>query len=249
MRAVSGLCLGLFALILAACEPVATGPGPAGPAPTAPVPRMPPGDAGDVVPRATAQVAARNFVDVIDRVEPVAESFCRSQTTGMNCDFAIVVDDRQGLAPNAFQTVDSSGRPVVGFTLSLIAEARNQDELAFILGHEAGHHIAGHLSRSRDAAVTGAILGGILASVGGGDAAAVRSGQQFGAQLGARRYSKDFELEADSLGTIIAARAGYDPLRGAEFFARSPDPGNEFLGTHPPNAERIATVRRTAAGL
>jgi hypothetical protein len=32
--------------------------------------------------------------------------------------------------------------------------------------------------------------------------------------VGARRYSKAFELEADALGTVIAARAGYDPLRG-----------------------------------
>lgn len=41
----------------------------------------------------------------------------------------------------------------------------------------------------------------------------------------------------------------YDPLRGAEFFTRIPDPGNRFLGTHPPNAARLETVRRTAAAL
>ncbi|HAB36898.1 MAG TPA: peptidase M48, partial [Rhodobacteraceae bacterium] len=33
------------------------------------------------------------------------------------------------------------------------------------------------------------------------------------------------------------------------FFNRIPDPGNRFLGTHPPNSQRIATVERTAAGL
>ena len=68
-------------------------------------------------------------------------------------------------------------------------------------------------------------------------------------RVGARSYSKNFELEADALGTIITARAGYDPLRGAEFFARIPDPGDKFLGTHPPNASGLDTVRRTAAGL
>ena len=77
----------------------------------------------------------------------------------------------------------------------------------------------------------------------------MRNAQRLGAQVGARTYSKEFELEADALGTIIASRAGYDPLLGAEFFNRIPDPGDKFLGTHPPNAERIATVRRTAAGL
>ena len=88
-----------------------------------------------------------------------------------------------------------------------------------------------------------------LATLSGGGSDAVRNAQRLGAQVGARTYSKEFELEADALGTIITSRAGYDPLRGAEFFTRIPDPGDKFLGTHPPNAERIATVRRTAAGL
>lgn len=95
----------------------------------------------------------------------------------------------------------------------------------------------------------GAIFAGVLATVGGANAETVREAQNFGASLGARRYSKGFELEADALGTLIAARAGFDPLRGAEYFTRTPDPGNRFLGTHPPNAQRIATVRRVMAGL
>ncbi len=67
--------------------------------------------------------------------------------------------------------------------------------------------------------------------------------------VGARRYAKDYELEADALGTVLAWEAGFDPERGAAFFARIPDPGNRFLGTHPPNAQRIDTVRRTLASL
>ena len=54
---------------------------------------------------------------------------------------------------------------------------------------------------------------------------------------------------ADKLGTIITHKAGYNPVRGAEFFTRIADPGNRFLGTHPPNAARIDTVRQTAATL
>ncbi|WP_108483341.1 M48 family metallopeptidase [Oceaniglobus ichthyenteri] len=200
-------------------------------------------------PYQSGKMAARNFISVVETVEPVAERECRARTTGVNCDFQIVVDDRRELPPNAFQTVDEKGRPIVGFTLALIAEARNTDELAFILGHEAAHHIAGHLPKARQSAMSGAILAGVLVTIGGGDATSVREAQNIGATLAARRFSKDFELEADALGTIIAARAGYDPVRGAEYFTRSPDPGNRFLGTHPPNAQRIATVRRVAAGL
>lgn len=197
----------------------------------------------------TAQVSARSFVQVVERMEPVAERLCREKTSGANCDFQIVVDTRKGQPPNAYQTVDRSGRPIIAFTVSLIGTARNKDELAFVMGHEAAHHISGHLKRTRESAVAGAVVGGLLATLAGGDASVVGSAQDYGATIGARRYSKDFELEADSLGTVIAFRAGFDPERGAEFFTRIPDPGNRFLGTHPPNASRLAVVRKTLAGL
>jgi predicted Zn-dependent protease len=191
--------------------------------------------------------AARNFVTVVRRVEPVAEQVCRQQRPRSNCDFLIVVDDRPGLPPNAFQTLDRSGRPVIGFTLALLADARNQDELAFVLGHEAAHHIAGHIPLAQQSASEGALVGGLLATLGGLDPQSVDAVAQLGATVGARRFSKEFELEADSLGTVIAARAGYSPVRGAAFFNRIPDPGDRFLGSHPPNADRIRVVQATAA--
>ncbi len=191
------------------------------------------------------RTAAQNFAAVVGSVEPVAERECRARAPGLDCDFRIVVDDRPGLPPNAFQTLDPQGRPVIGFTLALIADARNRDELAFIMGHEAGHHIAGHIPRTQQSAIAGALILGTLAALSGAGAPDVQAAQDIGATVGARRFSKDFELEADVLGTIIAHRAGYDPARGAEFFSRIPDPGNRFLGTHPPNAERRSTVLRT----
>lgn len=227
-----------FGLALTACTLPAP---PAGTGPTAAIPTS----AGLPSP----QQAVENFISVVDRVEPVAERICRAQTTGLACDYQIVVDRRPELPPNAFQTVDRAGRPIIAFTISLIAEARSQDELAFILGHEAAHHIAGHLPRQKESALRGAVLAGVLVSLGGGDAGAVRAAQDLGATVGARTYSKNFELEADALGTVIAFRAGYDPERGAEYFSRIDDPGNMFLGTHPANAQRIQTVRATLANL
>jgi predicted Zn-dependent protease len=195
------------------------------------------------------QVAVDNFATVVERVEPVAERACRARAPGAPCDFQIVVDTRPGVPPNAFQTVDRAGRPIVGFTVALIAEARNQDELAFILGHEAAHHIRGHIPRAQESALRGAVLAGVLATLGGADAGAIRSAQDIGASVGARAFSKEFELEADALGTVIAYRAGFDPVLGARYFERIDDPGHMFLGTHPPNAQRIETVRRVVAGL
>ncbi|ASM71262.1 beta-barrel assembly-enhancing protease [Pseudosulfitobacter pseudonitzschiae] len=193
--------------------------------------------------------AERAFVQVVQRLEPVAERECRNRTTGVNCDFRIVVDDRPNQPANAYQTLDKSNRPVIFFTLKLIQEAYNADEIAFVMGHESAHHIAGHIARQRQNAVAGAVIFAGLATLTGGDAGAVESAQRLGEQVGARSYSKEFELEADALGTVITYRAGYDPLRGAEFFRRIPDPGNRFLGTHPPNTARMEIVRRTAAAL
>lgn len=226
----------LFAAVLAGCtvqpvEPVAT--------PTAAAPPPPP------VSRAEANA---NFRRVVARVEPVAERECRRRTQGVNCDFKIVIDTRDQ-PPNAFQTLERDGRPVIGFTASLIADARNEDELAFVLGHEAAHHIEGHIAQTQQSAVGGAMAGAILAGALGLDPTAGQVVTDLGTTVGARRFSKQFELEADALGTVITARAGYDPRRGAQFFNRIPDPGDRFLGTHPPNAERIRTVERVAAGL
>ena len=197
----------------------------------------------------TAQQAVESFVAVIEQVEPVAEKLCRQRTRGVNCDLQIFVDARVRQPPNAFQTVDKTGRPVIVFTIALIADARNADEIAFVMGHEASHHILGHISKREDASQTTAVLAAVLAQSSGAGPDEVRNAIKFGAELGARRYSKEFELEADALGTEIALLAGYNPVRGAAFFARLPDPGDQFLGSHPPNAQRLDVVRKTAARL
>ena len=124
-------------------------------------------------PRLPVETAARNFTQVVARIEPLAEATCHQVTPTRNCDFQIGVDMTLTQPPNAYQTTDATGRPQIVFTIALIAEARNSDELAFVLGHEASHHILGHLDLTRQEALNGAILGGILASVTGADAQAI----------------------------------------------------------------------------
>jgi len=195
-----------------------------------------------------AEVAARRFVNVVKVVKPVAERECRARPPRRNCSFIIAVDDRPEQPVNAFQSVDPSGRPVIVFTLSLIADVANEDELAFIMSHEAAHHILDHLTRQTvNATAGGQILGG-LARASGADGAGVELATRVGAAVGARNYSKDYELEADYLGAQIARNAGFDAIRGAIYFTRIPDPGDRFLGTHPPNANRMETVRRAVQG-
>ena len=227
-----------FLLVLAACLPAEIESSPPLQPATAPPPQL------------SQRQAVNNFETVVRRVEPVAEQVCRRRTSQVNCDFRIVVDNRPGQGVNAYQTLDRSGRPIIAFTVPMIAEARNSDELAFVMAHEAAHHIEGHIARQQQNAALGGLLIGTLAgALGAADANSIETAQRIGATVGARSYSKDFELEADALGTRIAAAAGFDPLRGAEFFFRIPDPGDRFLGTHPPNADRLRTVQRVAAGL
>ncbi len=239
MRFMSVACA-LALSVLAACdEPAVVDDLPA----VAPVQQQPAG------PRLSSRQAMNNFNAVVQRLEPVAEQYCRRQAPNLNCNFKIVIDDRPASGPNAFQTLDANGRPIIGFNLPLIAEARNRDEIAFVFAHEAAHHIEGHIARQQSNATLGGLLGGIAAAAVGVDAQNADRLQQVGATVGARSYSKNFELEADALGTRIAAAGGYDPLRGAQFFFRIPDPGDKFLGTHPPNADRLRTVQQVAAGL
>lgn len=233
----SQIVLAAAALGLSGCIPTA-------PYAPAPLPAEQPYAASG--PAMSPEQSVDTFIAVRSRIEPVVERACRERAAARNCDFQIGVADDPNLPPNAFQTLDKAGRPVIAFTVALIADARNADEIAFVMGHEAAHHIAGHIPRQQANAQMGAVLGAALGAALGSEQS-VQMGQQLGGTYGARRYAKDFELEADALGTELTVMAGYDPERGAAFFTRIPDPGNAFLGTHPPNAQRLATVRGTLA--
>ena len=205
----------------------------------------PTGPAPQVARSSGSGTNVADFRAVAARVEPVAESVCRQQTRGANCDFRIIVESDPGLPANAAQTYDRSGRPIIIFTANLLKEMRNRDEVAFALSHEAAHHIEGHIEQTQASAQTGALLGVLVGSIAGLDSQQVAQARDIGGTFGARRYSKNFELEADRLGAIIAERAGYNAVNGVQYFARAADPGDRFLGTHPPNRDRITIVRQT----
>lgn len=195
------------------------------------------------------QALAVAFSEVSDSVGEASRAECRRRTRSVNCDFAILValDPRE--PANAFQTLDENGRPLIIFTQEMLRSTRNADEMAFVMGHEAAHHVLGHIGRQAENARESARIFGELAQRQGRDAAAVESAQQLGAEVGAQYYSRAFELEADQLGTVITHSAGYNPLIGLEFFERIPDPGDRFLASHPPNAQRVQAVLDTSAQL
>ncbi len=195
------------------------------------------------------QATARMFEQVGRAVSDAASRECRRRSASANCDFVILVDLDSDAPANAFQTLDENGQPLIIFTQPMIESTQNADEMAFVMGHEAAHHILGHIARQAQNAKESARIFGELARDQGEDDAGVERAQELGAEVGAQNYSREFELEADQLGTIITHSAGYDPLVGMVFFQRIPDPGDRFLTTHPPNAKRVEVVLQTARQL
>jgi Zn-dependent protease with chaperone function len=223
---------------LAACVQT-TSPAPtAKPKPTATKP-------APVVTR-SAQSGLAAFSRVSKRVVPVAERSCRGLYPKANprfCDFVIKVDKNPKQPANAFQSIGKDGRPVITFNINMIRSIQNDHEIAFILGHEAGHQMAKHLVKTRQNHAAGTILGVLIAGATGINP---QQGAELGGLVGARGFSKGFELEADRIGTHIARRAGYNPIIGARSFNRTKG-SNAFLSTHPPSQDRINTVHHTNA--
>jgi len=124
--------------------------------------------------------------------------------------------------------------------------------LAAVLGHEIAHVIARHggerLTQSvgikvvQEAAAYG--LGGQSEMVQKGAMGALGLRLQVGAAL---PFSRDHELEADHLGLLYAARAGYDPREAVGVWQRMDEAGKrapEFLSTHPNPGSRIEQLNQ-----
>ena len=235
------LALALAAMTLAACTPEGS--------PDQPAPRE-----TRISPEAAQRLAPGNpdlarYARIVAQMEPVIERECRARARGRKCDYKIQVETHPKAPSNAYQGEDRFGRPTITFTLKLLAEMRNDHEVAFILGHEAAHHMKGHLPVKVEALTAGWIAGELAAHVAGADEEETRQAAALGGLIAISGFSKEFELEADALGAVITEIAGYDALIGAQYFRRMADPGHKYLGTHPPNAQRLATVRRAVAGM
>jgi Zn-dependent protease with chaperone function len=248
-RPAAALCGLMLVILTAGCDLRYPAPaGPATPPPADVVSGATPG-ATPGAPRDRA-VALSAFARVLSGTEPVAEATCRQANPAAPrayCDFIVQVDQRPGAPPNAFQSLTGSGQPVITFTLPLLQTMANDDEIAFIFGHEAGHQIAGHIPRTAAQATLGGLVLGTIVANAGGTGQAISDAVNLGGAVGARVYSQEFELEADTIGTLVAMRAGYDARLGAQSFARygGAGPGG-LLATHPPTARRLAAVDAAA---
>jgi len=173
---------------------------------------------------------------VANRLSPVIH------LPGANWEFE-VFEDRSA---NAFALPGGK----VGVNTGLLNIANTDGRLAAVLAHEMAHvtsnHAAARVQNNQTIALGGAILGAVL---GGSE-----SGQQIG-QLATKggeiafglTFSRTQELEADRIGTIFMAQAGYDPADAITLWQRmgaangSSTP--EFLSTHPVSSTRIQKLQ------
>jgi predicted Zn-dependent protease len=137
----------------------------------------------------------------------------------------------------------------IAFFYGILARLQlTDDEVATIMGHEAAHALLEHAREQMGknfATQTGLRLGAALLGLGSvGDMAA-----QVGSQVLSLTYSRDDESEADALGLVMSARAGYDPRAGVTLWkkmmaASGGSSPPKFLSTHPPSVERIKDIER-----
>ena len=158
-----------------------------------------------------------------------------------------VVDDIKTM--NAFAL---PGGKVAVYT-GIFKPAQNEAGLAAIMGHEAAHAVARHGGQRVSQSLL--IQAGLsAASLSVGDPKqrdAIVGGLGAGAALGVLLpFSREHESEADAIGLIYMAKAGYDPRQAIAFWERfKKATGNgggtpEFLSTHPAPSSRIRKLKK-----
>ncbi|OHB75735.1 MAG: peptidase M48 [Planctomycetes bacterium RBG_16_59_8] len=144
------------------------------------------------------------------------------------------------------------GGKVVFYT-GILPLTKDEDGMAVVMGHEIAHAIAEHGNER--------MSHGLLVNLGGAAlqealknepqatqqlwTTAFGAGAQFGVLL---PFSRSHESEADRMGLIFMAMAGYDPREAVEFWTRMAAAGGqkppEFMSTHPSDQRRIDDIKR-----
>ena len=138
--------------------------------------------------------------------------------------------------------------------LDLIRAAKNESELAAVIGHEIGHIVGQHSMKRLTQIYSVEILKQLILDEDASElkkivADVLAAGLLF-------RYSRDHERESDFYGVQNVYDAGISPEGAATFFEtlrtiqrREPSTLEKFLSTHPVPSERVSNVRNQIAGL
>jgi len=157
-----------------------------------------------------------------------------------------------------FNVVDSKevnawcmpGGKVVVYT-GILPLTKDDAGLAVVMGHEIAHAIADHGNErmSQELAVQAAGIGlqVFMQTKPQATQDIFMSSFGVGSQLGILAYSRQHELEADKLGLVFMAMAGYNPERAVSFWQEMAKMGGnkppEIVSTHPSDERRIAQIQ------
>lgn len=159
-----------------------------------------------------------------------------------------------------FHTLDSPqvnawcmpGGKVAVYT-GILPVTQDEPSLAIVLGHEIGHAIARHGNERMSEQMVVQGLGSTLSLAAGTNPSMTKSlflqAYNVGSQIGLLKYSRDQESEADKLGLVFAAMAGYDPHVAVTFWQRMEESSKGqatppvFLSTHPSDAQRVEDIK------
>jgi len=136
----------------------------------------------------------------------------------------------------------------------LLPVTQNEASLAIVLGHEIAHAVAKHSAEQMTKSSNSSTLiqlGGAIASAMGVGETATQLGTAVATQglsLLSLKYSRDNESEADYMGLVFAALAGYDPQVAISFWQRMAS-GNSsqtatWMSSHPSDEKRIADIQK-----
>lgn len=142
----------------------------------------------------------------------------------------------------------------IGVYTGLLKVAKNQNQLATVIGHEVAHVLADH-GNARVSASTVAQAGVTAATILGAIATNDPVKRQMlgllgvGVQVGVLLpYGRSQESEADILGLDLMAKAGFDPKQSVPLWRNMAKAGGgggpEFMSTHPSNSTRIKNLNK-----
>jgi Zn-dependent protease with chaperone function len=139
----------------------------------------------------------------------------------------------------------------------MIDSAQSEGEIVGVMAHELSHVLLRHGTANATKAQgfqLGALAGAIAGAVVGGSLGSlIAQGSQFGLGTWMLRYSRDYEKQADLLGTQIMARAGYDPRDLARVFENIEKQGGagspQWMSDHPNPGNRTQYINDEASHL
>jgi predicted Zn-dependent protease len=141
----------------------------------------------------------------------------------------------------------------VAFYTGIMPICQNEAGVATVMGHEVAHAIANHgRERMSQAMIANGLLGTFGAALGQNPSLTKQLLFQavgIGAQVGMLKFSRTDESEADHIGLIFMAMAGYDPNEAVSFWQRMETMSGggeppEFLSTHPAHATRVSDLQK-----